>query len=180
MNGLVDEPVPASHAPGTTVEIRDLYFNTPARRKFLKSEATNSRGAKRRSSASRCRAPMSPFRCNTTAKQSGNCPHPLSLRGGPGVGERLRNNASPRSSAKNSAMPRYGRTSGGGTFAARPRRAARLFARLARCAILLRQRPLRARQGRQPRTAPGVSGHPAPPAPPAFVLFSNCRRNRWT
>jgi DNA mismatch repair protein MutL len=40
MNGLVGEPVPASHAPGTTVEIRDLYFNTPARRKFLKSEAT--------------------------------------------------------------------------------------------------------------------------------------------
>ena len=40
MNGVVGEPAPASHAPGTTVEIRDLYFNTPARRKFLKSEAT--------------------------------------------------------------------------------------------------------------------------------------------
>ncbi|HEU0234742.1 MAG TPA: DNA mismatch repair endonuclease MutL, partial [Gallionella sp.] len=40
LNGLVGEPAPASHAPGTTVEIRDLYFNTPARRKFLKSEAT--------------------------------------------------------------------------------------------------------------------------------------------
>ncbi|MBI5625795.1 MAG: DNA mismatch repair endonuclease MutL, partial [Nitrosomonadales bacterium] len=40
MNGIVGEPAPASHAPGTTVEIRELYFNTPARRKFLKSEAT--------------------------------------------------------------------------------------------------------------------------------------------
>ncbi|MBI2286941.1 MAG: DNA mismatch repair endonuclease MutL, partial [Nitrosomonadales bacterium] len=40
MNGLVGEPAPASHVPGTTVEMRDLYFNTPARRKFLKSEAT--------------------------------------------------------------------------------------------------------------------------------------------
>ena len=40
INGVVGEPAPASHAPGTTVEIRDLYFNTPARRKFLKSEAT--------------------------------------------------------------------------------------------------------------------------------------------
>ncbi|HEU0188885.1 MAG TPA: DNA mismatch repair endonuclease MutL [Gallionella sp.] len=40
LNGIVGEPTPASHAPGTTVEIRDLYFNTPARRKFLKSEAT--------------------------------------------------------------------------------------------------------------------------------------------
>ena len=40
MDGKISEPVPASHAQGTTVEIREMYFNTPARRKFLKSEAT--------------------------------------------------------------------------------------------------------------------------------------------
>jgi DNA mismatch repair protein MutL len=32
--------VPSSGTAGTTVEVQDLYFNTPARRKFLKSEQT--------------------------------------------------------------------------------------------------------------------------------------------
>jgi DNA mismatch repair protein MutL len=38
--GVVSTPEPAALAAGTAVEVEELYFNTPARRKFLKSEAT--------------------------------------------------------------------------------------------------------------------------------------------
>jgi DNA mismatch repair protein MutL len=38
--GAVSAVEPTALASGTTVEVEDLYFNTPARRKFLKSEAT--------------------------------------------------------------------------------------------------------------------------------------------
>jgi DNA mismatch repair protein MutL len=39
-NGRLGEPGPAPHPPGTTVEVSDLFYNTPARRKFLRTERT--------------------------------------------------------------------------------------------------------------------------------------------
>lgn len=39
-DGSISPPEPAAHPPGTSVEVRDLFFNTPARRRFLRSERT--------------------------------------------------------------------------------------------------------------------------------------------
>ncbi|WP_373754444.1 DNA mismatch repair endonuclease MutL [Neisseria weixii] len=39
-DGKISEPSAAAHPVGTSIEVAELFFNTPARRKFLKSENT--------------------------------------------------------------------------------------------------------------------------------------------
>lgn len=40
VDGKIGSAMPSSGSCGTTIDVQDLYFNTPARRKFLKSEQT--------------------------------------------------------------------------------------------------------------------------------------------
>jgi DNA mismatch repair protein MutL len=39
-SGAISDPVPVAHPQGTTIEVHDLFYNTPARRRFLRTERT--------------------------------------------------------------------------------------------------------------------------------------------
>jgi DNA mismatch repair protein MutL len=66
--GRIGEPTPAAGAPGTRVVVRDLFFATPARRKFLKhprTEADHAEAAVRRLALA---APGTAFRLETDSR----------------------------------------------------------------------------------------------------------------
>ncbi len=49
--GIVQSRAPIAAAPGTSVEVENLFFNTPGRRKFLKAESTEARHLSRTATA---------------------------------------------------------------------------------------------------------------------------------
>ncbi len=67
--GVAIERGRAARATGTTVEVRDLFFNTPARRKFLKSEAGELRAALRMIEAAGLAFPEVAFRVTVDGKE---------------------------------------------------------------------------------------------------------------
>jgi len=82
-DGVVAAPVPASHPPGTSVEVRDLFFNVPARRKFLRADNTEYQHIQRMLE----RLALSRFDVAFTLVHNGKTV--WSLAAAPGVPERL-------------------------------------------------------------------------------------------
>lgn len=81
--GVIGEPQPAACATGTSLEVRDLFFNTPARRHFLGAESTE---------AARCRemvAGLSLAHAGVRFRYEGEGRSRLFCDGAPALGDRV-------------------------------------------------------------------------------------------
>lgn len=78
--GRVSEPECAAGAPGTTVEVRDLFFNTPARKKFLKSDATELKNISDAVLKTALAHPETGFKLSNEGRQVMNFPPGQTLR----------------------------------------------------------------------------------------------------
>ena len=76
--GAVIERAAAARAPGTTVEVADLFFNTPARRKFLHSPAGELRAALRMLEAYALAWPEVGFRLLVDGRERFDCSRAVS------------------------------------------------------------------------------------------------------
>jgi DNA mismatch repair protein MutL len=135
MSGSQPAPVPSSGATGTTIDVQDLYYNTPARRKFLKSDQT----------------------------EYGHCAEVVRriALSRPDVAFSLTHNGKTVDHWTLTDMDRRSAHILGSDRTATPAWVCRLadrFARARRCAIFLRQRPLCARQVAYACGALGLSG----------------------
>jgi DNA mismatch repair ATPase MutL len=64
---------PAAHPVGTSVEVRDLFYNVPARRRFVRSESTEFGHILRQVERLALSEPAWPFVCGTTGARSWIC-----------------------------------------------------------------------------------------------------------
>jgi DNA mismatch repair protein MutL len=102
MDGTQSAAAPAAHPQGTSIEMRELYFNTPARRKFLKSESTEYAWCEETFKRIALSRPDVAFSLQHNGKNVWNLPLPQSLsrlrereansplpKAGEGLGERV-------------------------------------------------------------------------------------------
>ena len=155
LDGRTGELRPMARAAGTTVEVRELFFATPARRKFLKTDATELAHcveAVRRHALVRPDVGFAIWHEGRLVEQ-----WRAAAALDPRLADALGADFVTRSVAVGHAagpVRVHGRAGipGRGALARRP-------------AVLLRQRPLRARQGAGARRAQRLRGRAARPAP---------------
>ena len=103
--GKIAEVKAAGSAPGTSVEVRQLFFNLPARRKFLRTEETEAAHIQHYLTLAALAFPEVAFTSSRTGATSGNCP-PSKIRRRPlPAASKPCANASARCSATKNCLP---------------------------------------------------------------------------